>query len=204
MGSMIQGDPAAVAPRRGRPRSAEVDEAVLAATLAVAGEVGLLKLSMDVLAERAKVSKATIYRRWPSKEQLVLEALRWGTNPLEEIDTGSLRSDLDEYLTQLARRFQQGQLSDVLPQLIAVARHDASLQASLDEYVQIRRRPLRLILERGRERGELSSDIDLDVLIDVVLGPIAYRRLLSHDAIDDDFVANLLKIVIPGLAPRPD
>jgi AcrR family transcriptional regulator len=189
-------------PRRGRPRSAEVDAAVLAATLELAGEVGVSRLSMDELAERAKVSKASIYRRWPSKEQLVLDALRSAVSPIDDRDTGSLRGDLEAYLHELARRFHSGQMSDVLPHLIEVACHDAALRSSLDDYIATRRVPLRRMLARGQARGELDRGVDLDVLIDVILGPFAYRRLLSHTPIDRAFVDNVLAIVLPDL-PQP-
>ena len=72
-------------------RSAVVDQAVLSATIELAGEVGITKLSMDDVAEHAKVSKATIYRRWASKEALVLDALQSAISPLDEPDTGTLR-----------------------------------------------------------------------------------------------------------------
>lgn len=186
------------APRRGRPRSAEVDEAVLSATVELAGEVGVSRLSMDDVAVRAKVSKATIYRRWASKEALVLDALRNAMVPIEDVDTGSLRGDLDHYLRELVNRFHSGKMRDVLPHLIGVACHDANLRCSLDDYMQTRRVPLHLILSRGLERGELSADVDLDVLIDVILGPFAYRKLLAHSVIDDDFAAKLLDLVLPN------
>jgi AcrR family transcriptional regulator len=185
------------APRRGRPRSVDVDEAVLAATLEVLGEVGVSKMSMDEVAVRAKVSKATIYRRWSSKEALVLDALRSAMSPFDDIDTGSLRGDLDLYLGELIHRFHKGQMSDVLPHLIEVACHDAALRSSLDAYIDYRRNPLRRMLERARQRGELSRDVDIDVLIDAILGPISYRRLLSHKPIDKRFVRTLLSIVLP-------
>lgn len=189
------------APRRGRPRSADVDEAVLAATLELAGEVGVTKMSMDELAERAKVSKATIYRRWATKEQLVLDALRSAMSPLDEVDTGSLRSDLDLLLGEFVQRLQRGHMNDVLPHLIEVACHDESIRSSLDDYVQARRGPLRAIFERAIARGELATGSDVEVLIDAIVGPLMYRRLLSHDTIDLEFVDRLLAALFPALAP---
>ena len=200
--TLVAGDGCGDAPRRGRPRSAEVDAAVLAATLELAGEVGVSRLSMDELAERAKVSKASIYRRWQSKEQLVLDALRSAVSPIEDHDTGSLRGDLETYLHELARRFSTGRMSDVLPHLIEVACHDAALRSSLDDYIATRRVPLRQILERGRARGELDASAELDVLIDVILGPFAYRKLLSHAPIDAAFVDTMLAIVLPDRPAR--
>ena len=187
--------------KRGRPRSTELDSAVLTATLELAGQVGISKLSMDDVADRAKVSKATIYRRWPSKEQLVLDALRSALSPFADVDTGSLRGDLETYLGELAQRFKTGAMSDVLPHLIEVACHDAKVRSSLDDYTQIRRIPLRAILERGQARREVRSGTDLDALIDAVLGALTYRRLLSHQPIDKKFVKALLTIVLPDLPP---
>ena len=86
--------------RLGRPRSAGVDEALLDATLQLAGEVGINGMSMDDLAQRAGVSKATIYRRWPSKEALVLDALASAIRPFDLVDTGSVRGDLEMYLAR--------------------------------------------------------------------------------------------------------
>ena len=103
------GEVSAEPPRRGRPRSADADEAILAATLAIAGEVGFRGLAMDVVAERAGVSKATIYRRWSSKEALVLEALQRAINPLDDVDLGSVRDDLVTYLANLGERMASGQ-----------------------------------------------------------------------------------------------
>jgi len=132
-------EPNAAPPRRGRPRSVEVDEAVLAATVELAGEVGVSRLSMDDVAVRAKVSKATIYRRWASKEALVLDALRAAMVPIEEVDTGSLRGDVEHYVRELVSRFHSGKMRDVLPHLIGVATHDPNLRCSLDDYMQTRR-----------------------------------------------------------------
>jgi AcrR family transcriptional regulator len=185
------------ATRRGRPRSADADDAILTATLELAGEVGINGMSMDDLAERAGVSKTTIYRRWTSKEQLVLDALRSAMGPLDDVDTGSLHADVRVYLIELGERMWQGRMSDVLPHLIEVACHDESLRSRLDDYVQYRRAPMLAILGRGLDRGELPVDTDLDVLADVLIGPFIYRRLLTHAPLDEPFVDRLLGVALP-------
>ena len=190
---------AATTPRRGRPRAEGLDEALLDVTLDLAGEVGIHGMSMDDLAQRAGVSKATIYRRWPSKERLVLEALNHAIRPFDLIDTGTLRNDLDAYLVELARRMSEGKASDVLPDLIAASVRDPNLRSSLDEYIRYRRQPLQTILGRGTQRGELAADTDVEVLIDALIGPFVYRRLLSHEPLDDDFVERLLQTVLPSV-----
>ncbi len=190
--------------RRGRPRVEGLDQALLDVTLELAGEVGLHGMSMDDLAQRAGVSKATIYRRWPSKERLVLEALNQAMRPFDLIDTGSLRGDLDDYLGELARRMATGRASDVLPDLIAASVRDVNLRTSLDEYIRHRRQPLQTILGRAVRRGELSADTDEEVLVDALIGPFVYRRLLSHDPLDDDFVERLLCLVLPTVSAPSD
>lgn len=185
--------------RLGRPRSAGVDEALLDATLQLAGEVGINGMSMDDLAQRAGVSKATIYRRWPSKEALVLDALASAIRPFDLVDTGSVRGDLEVYLAELGRRMQTGRSSDVLPDLISASARDVALRESLDEWVRHRRQPLTIILGRAVQRGELATSTDLDTIIDALIGAFMYRRLLSHAALDDAFVTRLLLTVLPSV-----
>lgn len=185
--------------RLGRPRSAGVDEALLDATLQLAGEVGINGMSMDDLAQRAGVSKATIYRRWPSKEALVLDALASAIRPFDLVDTGSVRGDLEVYLAELGRRMQTGRSSDVLPDLISASARDVALRESLDEWVRHRRQPLTIILGRAIQRGELAAATDLDTIIDALIGAFMYRRLLSHAPLDDAFVTRLLRTVLPSV-----
>jgi AcrR family transcriptional regulator len=194
----VTSEPGADAARRGRPRVAGVDESILAAALEVVGEVGIAKMSMDQLAERAGVSKATIYRRWTSKEQLVLDAIESAMSPIADVDTGSLIGDLRRYLDELVQRTSTGGLRDVLPHLIEVGCH--GVRTSLDAYVEHRRRPLRAIFERGVRRRELSADVDVEVLVDAVVGPFIYRRLLTGGVIDASFAERLIGVIVLGTA----
>lgn len=184
---------------RGRPRSKELDASILTATLELAAEVGINGMSMDDLAQRAGVSKASIYRRWPSKELLVIDALRSAMGPLDAVDTGDVGGDLRAILGDLVERFSsKDRMRDILPHLIEVATHDPALRVELDAYTQLRRVPMRTILERGVARGEISPDVDLDTLIDALLGPIIYRRLLTGGTIDTAFIERLMALVVPG------
>ena len=187
------------APRRGRPRSKKFDESILAATLELAGEVGIKGMSMDELAQRAGVSKATIYRRWPSKEVLVLQALQSALRPLDDVDTGELVEDLRLCLGQMiARMSTKDRMNDVLPHLIEMATHDATLRSAVDDYVANRRVPVRQVLERAIGRGELPAGTDIEMVLDALLGPIVYRRLLSGGVLDADFLERLIVLVLPG------
>jgi len=156
-------------------------------------------MSMDDVAQRACVSKASIYRRWPSKELLVIDALRSAMGPLDAVDTGDVGGDLRAILGDLVARFSSKErMNDVLPHLIEVATHDPALRTELEAFIQLRRWPLRVSLERGVARGEVSPDADLDTLIDALLGPIIYRRLLSGGTIDTAFIEGLMALVVPG------
>ena len=183
--------------KRGRPRLPEVDQAILNAALELVGEVGINKMSMDELARRADVAKATIYRRWSSKEALILDALTSAMSPIDDADTGSLHGDLMSYLGELIARFEQNSMNDILPHLIEAGCHDPAIRASLDDYVRFRRQPLERIYERALSRSELSSDADIGVLIDAIIGPFVYRRLLSHGPIDTAFVHRLVAVIHP-------
>ena len=184
------------APRRGRPRDVRCDEAILQATLDLLSEGGAGSLSIDGVAARAGVGKATIYRRWNSKEALLLEALSSDTSIIETPDTGTLRGDLESYFGALLDKVQASAGSDVLPHLIEAAHYDAEVRNSLDQYLSSRQKPLRVLLHRAQQRGEIAPTIDLKVMSDAVVGPIIYRRLLSKDRLDRVFVRKLLDIIL--------
>lgn len=172
-----------VKPGRGRPRRADVDEVVLAAAAAVLGEAGMAGLSMDLVAQRAGVSKATIYRRWPSKEQLVLEVVERFVQPVNDPDTGDVMLDVTRYCEEMAARVLANAASDVLPHLVAAACHDDGLHAELDRYIRLRRLPLRSMLRRGVQRGQLPEGFEVEMTVDMLLGAFMYRRLLLSDPV---------------------
>ncbi|MCU1401301.1 MAG: putative TetR family transcriptional regulator [Acidimicrobiales bacterium] len=197
------GEGATVA-RRGRPRDARCDEAILHATLEMLNEGGAGSVSIDGVAARAGVGKATIYRRWSSKEALLLEAMGTDTRALESPDLGSLRADLEAYFWALLDRLKANPNTDLLPHLIEAACYDAEVRNSLDEYVSSRQKPLRVILRRAQQRGEMAANVDLKVIVDVLVGPLFYRRLLTGDRLDRAYVNKLLDIVLsPALLLVP-
>ncbi|HQV59076.1 MAG TPA: TetR/AcrR family transcriptional regulator, partial [Ilumatobacteraceae bacterium] len=153
-------------PVRGRPRTVGLDAAIVAAAVELLGEVGMVGLSMDLLAQRAGVGKATIYRRWESKEQLVIDVLQAIVEPSPTPDTGTVVGDLTAYTRMMVERFGQGRMSDVLPHLIEASCYDDQLRASLDDYSRQRQTTLRAILRRGIERGELPKDYDVDLVVE--------------------------------------
>jgi AcrR family transcriptional regulator len=187
---------ARVPSKRGRPRRADADGAILNATRELLTEVGVAGLSMDVLAQRAGVGKATIYRRWDSKETLILDALRMSTPPIPAPDTGNLRDDLFAYMDAVTERFSPGRGSDVLPHLIEASCYDEELRASLDDYTRGRQATIRVLLRRGVERGELPADTDIDLLVDIILAPFFYHHLLTGATVDRDFTHRLVEFAL--------
>jgi AcrR family transcriptional regulator len=182
--------------KRGRPRRADADGAILGATLELLNEVGVAGLSMDHLAQRAGVGKATIYRRWDSKEAVILHALRMSDTPIPVPDEGTLRDDLNAYLDAVVRHYHPGRGSDILPHLNEASCYDETLRASLDEHNRQRQATVRLLLQRGIERGELAADTDIDLLVDVLIGPFLYRRLITGAPLDGDFTRRLVDFAL--------
>jgi len=156
----------------GRPRSEEAHQAILDATLSLLVEVGFSALTVEGVASRAGVGKATIYRRWPSKLPLVVEA--FGQLPgFEDVDTGHVAEDLKEMLRRYIETFNETPLASVLPSLAGERAHNPELSELINPVSKQRRRPLLVAIERGIARGELPDDIDVELLADIVVGPIA-------------------------------
>jgi len=190
----------AVAPRGpGRPRDARCDGAILDATLELAGAVGLGGLTMDAVAARAGVSKATIYRRWSSKEALVLDA--WMASfPIESVpDTGSLTGDLIAHSRQFRDAVSTGTFGRVLPQMVAAARVNDELAEVYRRLVADRRARVRVALERAVERNELPVGVDLELVQDLLIGPLFYRTLMLDEVSTDDVIAEVVAIVMAGV-----
>ena len=188
--------PARVSAKRGRPRRADADDAILTAALELLADAGVAGLSKDVLAQRAGVGKATIYRRWASKEALILDALRTTNAPIPVPDEGNVRADLITYTDAVVERFGSDRASDVLPHLIEASCYDDQLRSSLDDYLRGRQATIRLILQRGIERGELGADTDVDLVVDLILGPFFYRHLLTGAPVDRDFAHRLVDVAL--------
>ena len=172
----------AQARRPGRPRSAKAHRAILDSALALLAEHGYRGLSMEAVAARAGVGKTTIYRRWPSKEALVIEALAGVAPPDVPEDTGSVEGDLIAFQRAQVARVVHTPVPQILPRLLGDSTTEPELRdAVMAEVVEPIRSALREILRRGLERGELRQDLDLEFGVDVIHGTSVYRLLLSGD-----------------------
>ncbi len=183
----------------GRPRSEEAHQAILDATLSLLAEVGFSALTVEGVATRAGVGKATIYRRWSSKLPLVVEA--FGQLPgLEDADTGSLRGDLTTMLKAYLQLFNSTPLAAVLPSLAGERAHSSELWEIFDPVMRVRRQPLTSALERAVARGELPEDLDLELASDLIVGPIAVRLFFRGAKLHPKIVGPIVDIALSGIA----
>ncbi len=185
----------------GRPRSEEAHQAILDATLELLVEVGFSALTVEGVASRAGVGKATIYRRWASKLPLVVEA--FGQLPgFEEVDTGNVAEDLKQMLRGYIQVFNSTPLASALPSLAGERAHNPELSELFDPVSRQRRQPLRRALERGVERGELPADLDLELAADLVVGPIAVSLFFKGGKLSPRMVGPIVDQALGGLRSR--
>ncbi len=182
----------------GRPRSAECDQAIIEATLVEYARHGLDGLSVDAVAARAGVSKATIYRRYPSKVDLVVAVARSICNALPKPDTGTLRGDLTATLENLRQTLDDPVVGAVKRMLVVDSARDDELAATHRELVRERRESTLSIFRRAIERGELAAGTDLDFAADYLHSPVFYRHLVMHERVTDEYIAQ----VIDGFVAR--
>src|SRR3982074_2843830 len=183
----------------GRPRKSSTGHAILKATREILGRSGVHGLTVEGVAARSGVAKTTIYRRWRSKEDLALAAL------LEVIQqeppalphAGSTRTALSAYLRRLVDNLNVRLYGRIVRGLISDLGVDAQLAEGFRARVLARGvAAVRELLQRGIERGELRRDLDLEIAIDLLLGPIYYRLAISGEPLNDTFVDRLVRAVM--------
>jgi AcrR family transcriptional regulator len=159
------------------------------------------QVSMDAVADRAGVSKATIYRWWPSKERLALEALvEWASAASPARDTGTLRGDLLALVSPWVRDIRRRQFGRVIAALIAHARSDPAFAAEYrHHFMEQRRQPMHGAFVRAIERGEAPANLDIDVVLDLVYGPLYHRFLNGHLPLTDEFAQQIVELALNGI-----
>jgi AcrR family transcriptional regulator len=191
-------------PQRGRRRNPRTARAVLKAALELLDDrdVGYRGLTMQAVAVRSGVSKATLYRWWPGKAHLVLDAYRSKTRRFTAVPTGDVRTDLRSHLGRLAYGLVHLDAGPVVIEMTLAAAGDASFG---DLYREVLlgelRDALREILAGGRRRGEVRADADLEVAVDAAMGAIHHRLLLTKAPLDGPFTTALADLIISGLRP---
>lgn len=186
----------------GRPRSVEADDAILEAAIEVFAETGYEGLSVEAVAARAGVGKATVYRRYSCKVELVAAACRaYADLGREAPDTGSLLGDLRELLDALVTVLTSTPVGRMMPMLVAGRARIPELAAAQRALVRDKRRQHRTVIDRAIARGELRPDVDPELVIDAVVGPVFYRFLVSGAPIDDAYLDSVATSVVRAFAP---
>ena len=186
--------------RPGRPRSATADQAILDAALELFVEAGLEGLAVEQVAARAGVGKATIYRRYPGKIDLVIAAARCLTSSVAPVpDTGTADGDLRAIARGLVHLLTQTMAGQAVAQVVAEVQRNGDLRRAHAEFVTGRRAGTIAAVKRGIERGELRADTDAELVADLLAGPIFYRHLVSGGRLDPAFADRLVEAVLAGL-----
>jgi AcrR family transcriptional regulator len=187
----------------GRPRSEQARQAILRSTLQILGKTGFSDLTIEEVAARARVGKATVYRWWPNKDALIADAFASSTTSrLHFPDTGSIHSDMSRQMRQLIKVFKSPRGRIVSAILAAGQSDEESIAAFRERFLKPRRREAYETLRRAIRRGELRKDVDLDLLLDSLYGPIYMRFLIRHDRLTAQFVDHLCELVLGGATPR--
>lgn len=183
---------------RGRPRSQESEEAILDATMDLLSELGFRAVTVEAIAARAGASKSTIYRRWPTKENLVIAAFA-RTPMLVAPRAGRVEARLTAVILQFAEFMQGTSLGGVLPALVAERAHNPALGEALEPEVRRRRQSSIDILAQAVERGELPPGLDFELAVDLLTGPVMQRLMVMGQTVDRRFVRQVVEVVCRGL-----
>jgi AcrR family transcriptional regulator len=201
---IIDPENAAGRPRRGRPPSPEVDERILDAALAMLAEGGYAGFRLDALAAGADVAKTTILRRWPSKAAVTAAAVeRLALQTVDLPESGTLRGDLHALLTSAVTVFTNGN-GRFVPRLIRESGHHPEITDLLETVIHTRRLAYRRALNRAIARHELDPGIDQEIVIDLLVGPMWTRLLITRERITKPFVDDIVDAVIRAFPPPAD
>lgn len=183
-------------------------ERVLTTAFELLSESGVGGFTVDEVARRSGVAKTTIYRHWPTREALVIDACSRISDEQEVPDTGSLDGDLTAILTNIGHLLGTARWSSVLPSIIDVAERDPEFAAIHRRIQHGHAAPLREVIDRAADRGEIAATADRPTMIAGLMGPLFYRRWFSREPIDEQFVKRIVRNVISNQRttddPRPD
>jgi AcrR family transcriptional regulator len=186
----------------GRRRDARADRAILGATLELIADLGVHEFRTEDVAARARVGKGAIYRRYRSKDELVTAAV--ASLVSEEIavpDTGSTRADLLALMREAVELYSGSLPGRLMPNLVgAMAKKPELARAVRGGFLSGRRAALAEVLRRGVERGDLHSELDVELALDVLGGPLFYRLLITGGPIDEQLAEGVAHLILRGFA----
>ncbi|WP_180229242.1 TetR/AcrR family transcriptional regulator [Bacillus wiedmannii] len=185
--------------KRGRPRNIETQKAILSASYELLLESGFKAVTVDKIADRAKVSKATIYKWWPNKAAVVMDGFLSAAARLPVPDTGSALTDILTHATSLGS-FLISREGTIITELVGEGQFDSKLAEEYRaRYFHPRRLQAKQLLEKGIKRGELKENLDVDLSIDLIYGPIFYRLLVTGEKLDESYVHDLVINAFEGI-----
>jgi AcrR family transcriptional regulator len=187
----------------GRPRSERARLAIMEAAADLLIEGGLAAATIEAIAARARVSKVTIYKWWPSRGAVAIDAYfhRYRLTVAFE-DTGDVAHDLTVQIEALADAFR-GRAGEVMAELMGQAQSDAGLAEVLRErWIQPRRELTAKVLQRAISRGQIRPDVDIEILMDQLYAPLYYRLIVRHQPIDKTLAATLVATLLDGVRPQ--
>ncbi len=183
----------------GRPRNERSRQAILRSTLKLLRRHGFGALSIEAVAADAHVGKATVYRWWPTKGALVVEAFASSVeSELHFPDSGSVREDMSVQMNQYLEvlRSRSGR---IIAGVIAAGQSDPGLMEEFrTRFLRPRRQEAYRTLQRGIDRRELPQDLDLDLVLDLLYGSIYMRFLIRHDELNEEYVNEVCRLVLAG------
>ena len=185
-----------------RPRSDEARRKALDATRDLIVDNGVVNLTIEDVAARSGVAKTTIYRHWPERTALIVDAVNAMFEHLRTPDTGSLRGDLESFFGTVLKTDLSGHVGNVMPSIIAAADRDPEMAYLLERIGSERERVCRTIIERALERNEIRPEIadsGLEALIGVTVGPIVFQKIVRRRKLTPEYVNACLDVVIAGL-----
>jgi AcrR family transcriptional regulator len=187
-------------PSRGRPRSDKAHRAILKAALAEVSKTGFRALTVDAIATRANVGKMTIYRRWPNKAAVLMDAFLALIGPATEFPEASTAVESIRLQLRLQATFFCGKYGRIIKALLGEAQFDRELaDAFRERWIEPRREMVRGVLQRAVTEGDLRKDVDFQTAIDLFYGPIYYRLQIGTGSIDDTFTDEVFASVMKGL-----
>ena len=189
--------------RPGRPRSEKARKAVIQSTLVLLKQVGFDGLAVESVAARAGVGKATVYRWWANKAELVIDAFASAVE--DELRFPAAESVLESIHQQMVRwaPIFRSPLGQIVATVIGAGQSDPEiLEAFRAHWVEPRRGEARKLLRQAIKEGEIRSDLDPDEVLDLLYGPLYLRLLLRHAPLDEDFANTVFNVVSPALRER--
>jgi AcrR family transcriptional regulator len=186
--------------KRGRPRNIESQKSILSASYELLLENGFQAVTVDKIADRAQVSKATIYKWWPNKAAVVMDGfMHAATDRLPIPDTGTTFNDILIHATNLTG-FLTSREGTIITELLGEGQFDLGLaEAYRSRFFRPRRLEARGLLEKGVQRGELKNNLDIGICIDLIYGPIFYRLLVTGETLNKPYVESLVKSAFEGI-----